>query len=154
MKKTLTAGLAALVLTIAGQQPAHAWSKYNFGIGMNIDYQGGGNSVLWGLFKGAQVPDPSMYGGVVAGGPVDGTAHPPVGHPAGPMSSPIMPGPSMPYTPMPAAPTPEKLNTPPTPVKPANYSQVQPYSYPYAYPYAYQQPQAAEHACPSYWYDR
>ena len=49
MKKILAFGLVALALVLATQQQASAWSKFNFGVGLNVGWQGGGNSVLFGM---------------------------------------------------------------------------------------------------------
>lgn len=68
MKKTLALGLAALALLACSQQKASAWSKFNFGIGANIGWEGGGNSVLWGVLKGG--PTPGMYDHGFGGAPI------------------------------------------------------------------------------------
>ncbi len=56
MKRILCLALAACCLTLSLNRPAQAWCKFNFGIGMNIGFEGGGNSVLWGLLRGANTP--------------------------------------------------------------------------------------------------
>src|SRR5262245_61790462 len=56
MKKMIAMGLAAMALLAVAQQQASAWSKCKFAIGMKFGFEGGGNSILWGMFKGAQVP--------------------------------------------------------------------------------------------------
>jgi hypothetical protein len=56
MKKMLLAALLGLGLALVSGQRAEAWSKFNFGVGLNVKYEGGGNSVLWGLFHGEQPP--------------------------------------------------------------------------------------------------
>jgi hypothetical protein len=56
MKKMLLVALLGLGLVLASEQRASAWSKYNFGVGLNVGYEGGGNSVLFGMFKGEQPP--------------------------------------------------------------------------------------------------
>jgi hypothetical protein len=66
--KRLMMGLAALGLVLAIQQQASAWSKFRFSIGMNISWEGAGNSVLGGLLKGSQVPGMGMDGGCMAPG--------------------------------------------------------------------------------------
>src|SRR2546423_14663862 len=67
MKKMLLVALLGLGLTLTSGRPASAWCKFNFGVGLNINYEGGGNSVLWGLLKGAPSP-PDQQGGVRLGG--------------------------------------------------------------------------------------
>ena len=66
MKKMLLTALLGLGLVLASGSPASAWSKFNFGVGFNIGYEGGGNSVLWGLCKGENVP--YAHGGMMEGG--------------------------------------------------------------------------------------
>lgn len=106
MNKLLSAIVASLALIFATNQPAHAWCKYNFGIGMNIGYEGGGNSILFGLLSGANTP-----------GHHDGGYPVPAGVDYGPMPNNHPPS---------AAPQgPEKLPAP-MPVKPAAYT---PYPY-------------------------
>src|SRR4051794_22707827 len=56
MKKMLTAGFMTLALLAAVQQQAQAWCKFNFGVGLNWNYEGGGNSALWGLVRGSPMP--------------------------------------------------------------------------------------------------
>ncbi len=65
--KRLAFGVAAVALVLASQQQASAWSKFNFGVGLNVGWQGGGNSVLWGVLKGAPTPGDGGYGD--GGGP-------------------------------------------------------------------------------------
>ena len=63
MKKMLLMALLGLGLVLACEQRASAWSKFNFGVGFNVGYEGGGNSVLFGVFKGEQPPvgvEPSL----------------------------------------------------------------------------------------------
>jgi hypothetical protein len=89
MNKTLAAGLAALGLVLLGQHQAMAWHKCSFGIGLNFACEGGGNCILWGLCKGANVPCPHDGGGF---GP--GYGPPPFdGHAAAPFT----PGPAGAY---------------------------------------------------------
>jgi hypothetical protein len=128
MNKILIAGLAALALTTAIRQEAQAWSKFNFGVGFNIGWEGGGNSFLWGLARGQNVP--GAYGQGDMGGGFGG-----------------YPGGYVPYPPPPGQGTdpqtgdkPEKVS-PPTPIKPMGYYQQGYTPYP-AYPtYSY----------PAYW---
>jgi hypothetical protein len=123
MKQILTAALLTLGLAATVPQQAQAWSKFNFGVGCNLNWTGSGNSAFWGLVKGS--PMPGEFG-------VDGNM------PA------VNSYPSDAPQPMPSAP--EKLVTPPTPVKPANFQ----YRSPQAP--AVQQEQAEENYYPSYWY--
>ncbi len=55
MKKLLMA-LLGLGLVLSSATPVLAWSKANFGAGFNWGWEGGGNSVFWGLIKGANIP--------------------------------------------------------------------------------------------------
>src|SRR5262245_35413722 len=48
MKKFLTAGLVASALMLASHQQVSAWTNFRFGIGLNVEWQSGGNSFLWG----------------------------------------------------------------------------------------------------------
>jgi hypothetical protein len=97
MKRILGASVAALALVLATQQQASAWHKCNFGIGLNLSCEGGGNCVLWGMFKGAQTPghvdgyipdhhpvagfDPSMFGPPAFEAPHGHPAVEPIGPP-------------------------------------------------------------------------
>jgi len=56
MKRLFCMALGACCLTLALQRPAQAWSKFNFGVGFNLGWEGGGNSVLWGVLKGQNTP--------------------------------------------------------------------------------------------------
>ncbi len=128
MKKLMTMGLLAALIAVTSAGPTHAWSKFNWGAGFNVGWEGGGNSAFWGLIKGENSPyagiSPPCYGGVSM-----------------PAYTPSMGG-------VPSMPSPEKIS-PPTPLKPASYSAPQ---QPEA---VYQQPAAdSGYAAPSYWYDR
>ncbi len=144
MTKILTTGLAVLALTLAVQQPAHAWSKFNFGIGMNIGFEGGGNSVLWGLLRGDNTPPGHFPGGF--GGPG--------GYNVGPAPTPNLGGPAPLPSHAPAA-EPEKLRAP-AEVKPMGYYPYQSIGYYQAEPQtpAYPTHLAYPIGAPSYWYDR
>lgn len=63
MKKIVASGLLAFCLIAMSQQQASAWVNSKFGIGLNWDYQSGGNSVLWGLWRNGQPPGPEAFGG-------------------------------------------------------------------------------------------
>jgi hypothetical protein len=71
MKRILYIALIALCLVLASNRQASAWSKFNFGVGLNIGFEGGGNSVLFGMFKGAPTPGYGDGGGYPSfpGGP-------------------------------------------------------------------------------------
>lgn len=142
MKKRLTSAVASTLLLLMSCQQVQAWTKCCFGIGCSGCYVGGGNCLFYGMIKSAPFPDPALYGGAVAGGPAVAPVVPPVDGPVRPWH-----GPNMPPAPIPGGTDPEKLSNPPLPVKPANYSQTQQLQ-------GYQQPQDAQYAYPSYWYDR
>ncbi len=54
MKKILALGLLAIAISAVSHQQASAWVNSRFGIGMNIDWSSGGNSLLWGAWRNAQ----------------------------------------------------------------------------------------------------
>ncbi len=54
MKKIVAAGLLAVCAMLANQQEASAWINAKFSIGMNWEYQSGGNSFGWGLWQNGQ----------------------------------------------------------------------------------------------------
>ena len=62
MKKILLVGVIAIGMIAASQQEASAWVKSRFGVGLNWDYQAGGNSLLWGAWRNGQPPGPEAYG--------------------------------------------------------------------------------------------
>lgn len=134
--KRLAFGVAAVALVLASQQQASAWSKFNFGVGLNVGWQGGGNSVLWGVLKGRPLPGDGGYGD--GGGPGLGGA-PGFG-----------PGPGFGPTP---EPIPVKPDSKPEP-KPKDKGSVdaaQPVGYfPYADPAVGYYPQSPTH--PTYMY--
>jgi len=131
MKKILAATLLALGLLAAGQQQAQAWSKINFGVGLNFGWQGGGNSAFWGLVKGAQMPNQFDNNNNNFG--VDGNMAPAME--------------SYPSDAPHALPSgPEKIGAP-TPLKPASYQYRA-----YQAPVQDQQQQPDEPYYPSYWY--
>lgn len=75
----MTAGLLALALAALADQPASAWVNSKFGIGLNWNWQSGGNNFLWGFFRNGQPPGPNCDpccgpggcgpGGFAPGGP-------------------------------------------------------------------------------------
>ena len=71
MKKVLVSGLMAICVIALAQQQASAWSKCNFGIGLNIGWEGANNSFLWGVMKGGPAPcqqADGAYAGFPGGG--------------------------------------------------------------------------------------
>jgi hypothetical protein len=78
MKRLSYIALLAVGLVLASQQQASAWSKFNFGVGLNIGWEGGGNSVLWGALKGA--PSPGGFDGGYPGFPGGGFNNMPPAH--------------------------------------------------------------------------
>jgi hypothetical protein len=117
MHRMIIASLAALGLVVVSQDQASAYSKFTFGVGMNLGMEGGGNSVLWGAYKGSPAPGMGFQGGY-----------------CNPYGGAIMPhgGPAMPF-PGELPPAPEK-NVPvpiqPNMAKPAGYYPIQQMSYP------------------------
>lgn len=67
MKKILTTGILALAVAALYAQTADAWINSKFGIGLNWNYQSGGNNLLWGAFRNGQPPAPDC--GTCPGGP-------------------------------------------------------------------------------------
>ncbi len=149
MKKLSVMVLLAALLVISGEQRCHAWCRYSFGCGINMHYEGGGNSCLWGLFKGSPMPEAMLPGGGGPGGmmpggygaQVDGALMPSMNH-----GTPNL----LKTTPE----EPEKV-APPQPVKPANYTfttqQVR--QTPKA-EQAEEETQDSSYYFPSYWYGR
>jgi hypothetical protein len=70
MKKILTAGLLALSAALITDQQASAWVNCKFGVGLNWNWQSGGNNLLWGAFRNGQPPCPDVAhpGGYYGGG--------------------------------------------------------------------------------------
>ena len=66
MRKITLLGLWALALTVLSHEQANAWINFKFGVGLNWNWQSGGNNTLWGLFRNGQPPgsgptfDPSV----------------------------------------------------------------------------------------------
>ena len=96
MKKIALAGLLALGIIAMSEQQASAWINCRFGIGLNWEFQSGGNHCLWGAWHNGQVPGPEAYGYVPAyyyGGPVQ-QFMPPMPTPVSPQKSSLdAPGP-------------------------------------------------------------
>jgi hypothetical protein len=130
VKQIVAVGLAALALMLMTHQQASAWHKCSFGVGMNLACEGGGNSVLWGMAKGAPSP------GQMDGGFPDGYGYGPGAPAFGGNFAPIDPGLAANPAPAPARVMPQAA--PPT-TQPVGY-------FPYAdpavgyYPYAYAYP--------------
>ncbi|MGF1580140.1 MAG: hypothetical protein ACFCD0_12325 [Gemmataceae bacterium] len=64
MKKFYVLALVACALVVASEQRASAWSNIKFGAGVNLHWQTGDNTLLWGLFRSGQVPYGGGYPGV------------------------------------------------------------------------------------------
>ncbi|MSQ95730.1 MAG: hypothetical protein EXR98_14410 [Gemmataceae bacterium] len=62
MKKFLAVGILAIGLIAMSQNQASAWVKWNIGVGANLGWSSGGNSLLWGAYRGAQPGEPDSYG--------------------------------------------------------------------------------------------
>lgn len=116
MKKMLVASVVAVALVATVEQQASAWTKFSFGVGLNASYEGGGNSLLWGLIKGAPSPNQMV---------VDPTLQPPInGYHGGAVDGAFgAPAPSDFGKPLPK--DPEKVG-PPMPVKPAAFYEYKP----------------------------
>ena len=67
MKRLIIMSLFALGLLLALHQEASAWSKFKFGIGFNISWEGANNSFLCGLLKGGPAP-PGVDNGYTSDG--------------------------------------------------------------------------------------
>jgi hypothetical protein len=143
MKRMAILSLLALSVILASEQRASAWCRFKFGIGLNISYEGSGNTFLWGLCKGGPNPNlspdgvPPVDGGYPAPYPAYSPGIVPDGYGGAPPASQTLP--------------------PPTPVAPAV---AQPVSYnPYQangyYPYGYPQSSNSGDSgqAPSYWYN-
>lgn len=66
MRKMTLLGLMALAVAALSHEQAGAWINFKFGVGLNWNWQSGGNNTLWGLFRNGQPPgggapyDPSI----------------------------------------------------------------------------------------------
>src|SRR6516162_1554493 len=58
MKKILVLGALALSIGLLSEQHASAWVNAKFGVGLNWNWQSGGNNFLWGFFRNGQPPGP------------------------------------------------------------------------------------------------
>ncbi len=63
MKKILAIGVLTICSIAFTQQQASAWINSRFGIGMNWDYQSGGNNFLWGAWRNGQPNGMDPVGG-------------------------------------------------------------------------------------------
>jgi hypothetical protein len=61
MKRILVAGMLAISIMAIAEQQASAWVNSKFGIGLNLDYQSGGNQILWGAWRNGQPPGPEAF---------------------------------------------------------------------------------------------
>lgn len=62
MKKMALLGILALTFAVVGEQKASAWTNFKFGVGLNWNWQSGGNNLLWGAARGSQVPGAEYFG--------------------------------------------------------------------------------------------
>lgn len=67
MKKVLAIGFLAMTAIACSQQQASAWVNCRFGVGLNWDWQSGGNNFGWGAYRNGQPPGPEALSGF--GGP-------------------------------------------------------------------------------------
>jgi hypothetical protein len=74
MNRMLMASLTALTLMGASVQQASAYCKFNFGVGMNLGMESGGNTLLWGAFSSAPAPGMACGGDPGFGFPAYGGA--------------------------------------------------------------------------------
>ena len=63
MKKILAIGILAISAIAFSQQQASAWVNTRFGVGLNWEYQSGGNNFLWGAYRNGQPPGPETFSG-------------------------------------------------------------------------------------------
>jgi hypothetical protein len=150
-----SAGALALGLVLTAQQEASAWTKWSVNAGISINYEGGNNNFLWGMFRSGQVPGypTDVYMGAAFG---DGGLTPLVS-PDWSYSCPgcALNGSTAPATTEPPAAAP-KSNTQAIyyPNQPAAYyPNAGSYQYP-AYGYSYGNGYGYAQQAPSYWYGR
>ena len=148
MKRLVVAGVLALAVLTASQQQASAWCRCNMSFGFNWTIEGGGNSLLWGLYQSSPGPccgSPGCVFGAVPFGANWNCAAP--GY-----AAPVYAGLPNYGAPAPVQPKPTPTTTPQQPVStsvnPVSY--YAPASYGSYYPYNnYNSGQV-----PSYWYGR
>jgi hypothetical protein len=127
MKRFLVLTVLALGVTVLSQRPAAAWSNFRFSVGLNLGWQGGNNSYLFGAFRSGPAPAPwAAYGpGPGHPGPGPGGFNPYFESPyaKGPAATPGTPGATAqtapvapPTTPAPPSPPAQAATTPFQPV--------------------------------------
>jgi hypothetical protein len=62
MKRFLMGCTLAVALLAMSEQKASAWSKFNFGVGLNIGWEKADNSWLWGFYRNGPVPGSDGHG--------------------------------------------------------------------------------------------
>ena len=153
MKRMIVAGLLALAALVGSQDRASAWVKWNFNAGINMNYEGGGNSILWGLYQTSPSPGCGVPGYMMQPAPFNNSncctavVNPALQYPASGCPAPVYPPvPVAPVAPAPALPH-------PTPVAPASVHAV---SYTAPNYIQYYQPYTGQYygQAPSYWYGR
>jgi hypothetical protein len=155
MKKFFALSLLTLALVTVSHQQAHAWSNIKFGAGVNVQWQTGDNTLLWGLFRNGQVPHP--YGtGVpphLMGGPPPAYAPMALPHGAGPVSAPLDGGAAGFQGQTQANPAGYQQPQNASGYQPVSYQPAN-YYYPTYNPYYAQHPVNSPPQVPSYWYGR
>jgi hypothetical protein len=151
VNKLIVAGALALGLVLTGQQEASAWTKWSVNAGISVNYEGGNNNFLWGMFRSGQVPgyptDVCMTGPFGGAAPFIGpeyaygyadyghapvTTEPPVAQPSAKTNTQAVYYPNQPA---------------------AYYPNAGSYQYP-AYGYSYGNGYGYAQQVPSYWYGR
>ncbi len=120
MKKIFVAALLAVSAIALSQQEASAWINSRIGIGMNWDWQSGGNSLLWGAWRDGQ-PGGEAFGTPRCPRPAAGPSHgfpQPTGAPAPAGFHPVPPG----FGPVPTGSMPRQQMYPGSPYGTANYA--------------------------------
>lgn len=165
MKKILVLGALALSIGLLSEQPASAWVNAKFGVGLNWNWQSGGNNFLWGVFRNGQPPGPDCcypggghhpgYGrpgntfpGFTPYGPYDFQwfGQQPQGNGAGPQNT------TTPVIPQAPAGGANQVSSYYNPMyQPVSYA---PYGYNYASGYYYPSQSYYGYQAPSYWYGR
>lgn len=57
MKKILFVGVAAVAMAAVSAEKASAWCKFRFGVGLNVNYESGGDKTfLWGAWQSYDFP--------------------------------------------------------------------------------------------------
>jgi hypothetical protein len=152
VNKLIVAGALALGLVLTAQQQASAWTKWSVNAGISINYEGGNNNFLWGMYRSGQIP--GYPTDVYMGSPFGGGGPAPLVGPDCPYGYPIY-GSAAPVTTEPPVAAP-KTNTQAVyyPNQPAAYyPNAGSYQYP-AYGYSYGNGYGYAQQVPSYWYGR